>query len=256
MSRVRRRSPASWSAEIASVAPHPEADKLQVCKVDAGQRRAAADRLRRAQCGARGMKVPWRWSARSCPAASPIKPREAARRRDRRACCARRASSAWPKITAGLLALPPMRRVGATCANSWSSTTRCSRSSSRPTGPIACRCWASRAKWPRSPARRSTLPAHRAGRGADRRTRAAGAHRGPGGVPALCRPRDPRRRRRARRRPAWMQRAPRARRHALDLRAGGHHELRDARARAAAARLRPRDARGAIDVRFAAPARR
>ena len=40
-------------AEIAQRERHPQADKLQVCRVSTGQRRAAADRLRREQC-ARG----------------------------------------------------------------------------------------------------------------------------------------------------------------------------------------------------------
>ena len=57
MEPAHRRSPAWWLAEIVAIAPHPEADKLRICR---SRRRgsAAADRLRRGQCASSALKVP------------------------------------------------------------------------------------------------------------------------------------------------------------------------------------------------------
>ncbi len=53
----------------------------------------------------------------------------------------------------------PTRRWGATCARCWRWTTSTSRSSSRPTAAIACRCSASRATWRALTGARVRLPA-------------------------------------------------------------------------------------------------
>ena len=60
-------------AEILTAEQHPQADKLQVCRVSTGQRRAAADRLRRDQC-ARGIEErAGRGRSASCPGDLAIK---------------------------------------------------------------------------------------------------------------------------------------------------------------------------------------
>ena len=87
----RRRSRGVVVGEDRRVAPHPNADKLRVCKVDAGRARScrssAARRMWRRHEGAvrarrrDAARRPRRSSARSCAASN------------RAACCARRASS-------------------------------------------------------------------------------------------------------------------------------------------------------------------
>ena len=132
-----------------------------------------------------------------------------------------------------------MRRIGVDLRDVARSRRRaCSRSSSRPTAPIACRSLgiarevAAITGAPLTPPRR--IEAHRATVTRDARS----PHRRSAACPRFCArasskastPRAPT--------PAWMQAAPRAQRHPLDLGRRRHHQLRDARARAAAARLR------------------
>ena len=154
----------------------------------------------------------------------------------------------------GILILSTDAPVGAGSAPATSaSSTRCSRSTSRRTGRTRCRTSASRARWPRC-------------FGDD--AGAARARRGPGG--ARCRRARRRRRRSATRRgcprylarivtgpprraePARDARAARGLRRPRHLQPRRRHQLRDARDRPPAARVRPRQAsRGDIQIRRA-----
>ena len=103
----RRRSAASWSAKCSSVEKHPNADKLTVCKVKAGKETLQV------VCGAPnvrvGMKAPLRRRKHR-----QLKSRHDLRgvRKPRHAVL-RRASSASPTITPGLLELPADAKPGA-----------------------------------------------------------------------------------------------------------------------------------------------
>ena len=81
-------------AEVRSVAGHPNADKLTVCEVDAGQAS-----LLQIVCGAPnvapGIRVPC-----ALPGAVSISRRPRCEASSREACCARRASSVCPTSTA------------------------------------------------------------------------------------------------------------------------------------------------------------
>ena len=117
------------------------------------------------------------------------------------------------------------RRTAATpspCAASPASTrSRTGAGVHRPGGPRGARAAGRRLRRPDR--RRSTDP----------RRRRAATGTWPGSCAASTRPRAT---------PRWMQRRLRAGRDAADLARGRRHQLRDARPRAAAARLRPRQA--------------
>ena len=160
----------------------------------------------------------------------------------RTACCARRGSSGCRTITRGCSRCRPTRRSAATCA-------RCSASTTRPHAQA------------HAEPRRLPLGARRRARGrradrheaARRRRRRRSPERNDATFPVQIT--DPagcgrfagrviRNVNAAAPTPGLDERAPGARGPALDLGAGRRHQLRDARARPAAARLRPRQAAG------------
>jgi phenylalanyl-tRNA synthetase beta chain len=122
-------------AEVLSVAPHPDADRLRLCRSTPGRARrlivSARQRAHRDQ-------VPARWSplppAKDGRASRPDRGRRKIRGVESRGMlAARRASSASDDPRASD---PRDRIVGAICALRSRSTTRSSRSSSRPTSAM------------------------------------------------------------------------------------------------------------------------
>jgi hypothetical protein len=109
---------------VKSVAPHPNADKLRVTKVDAG----TGERLD-IVCGApnvaEGQKVPCALVGRGCRLGD--QEGEAARRRVQRHALARRASWASRRTTKACWCSMLTRRLDATCAPCSGSTTPTSR---------------------------------------------------------------------------------------------------------------------------------
>ena len=98
-------------AEILSAEPHPQADKLRVCRVSTGQRRGAADCLRRAQRARRDSRARSPRSARRCPVRSRSR-RPSCAGSNPRACSPRPRSSGWRTVPAGILELPADAPVG------------------------------------------------------------------------------------------------------------------------------------------------
>jgi hypothetical protein len=101
-------------AEIISAEPHPDADKLRVCSVEAG-----GDAPLQIVCGAPnarvGLKAPLATVGACCPGTFGSRPRSCAASR-RRACSAPRRSWACPRTATGsssCRAMPPSAR---TCA--------------------------------------------------------------------------------------------------------------------------------------------
>ena len=248
-----------------SVEPHPQADKLQVCRVTRRRptvrpaRRGAADRLRGGQCAGRtGQRAGDVGRGAAGRASRSRRPDCAVS--TRRACCARRASWAWRRRPRASSSCHPMRRSARICATTWISTMWFSRSMSRPTAAMRCRCWAWRARWRRSRARREGAgrPAGcRAAAPADRLgARRRSAHRAVrrcsrGRARRACSRRAARGGQRAGQ-SAVAARAPAAHGPALDQPGGRCHQLRDARARAADACLRScAAARGTLCARRA-----
>ena len=203
----------------------------ELLQIVCGAPNAAAGHARALRARRRGAaRRPGRSGARRCAASN------------RRACCARRASSALSDDASGLLALAGRCACRAGRARGARARRRADHDQAHAESrrlPVACS--ASRAKSPRSPARRSTLPpivAAPVTSAATRGVRIEDAEACPRFAARIIEGIDARAPT-----PAWMKRAHRALRHPLDLRDRRHHQLRDARARPAAARVRQPAAR-------------
>ena len=259
--RSRRRRPgARVRGGAADATARPSAGARCASRRTAQKAADGGDDVRGIVCGARnffaGDKVvvtaARRGAARAVPDRRPqdlrarlrrhdrLRPRARARRRARRASCASRRSGST-------------RRSAPTPSRCWDSTTRPSRSTSRPTAATRSRSAASRASTRTRPVRSSaTRPRPpRSCRSARTRhgfPRARSTTRPPSADASAPRvfvtrvvrdvdgaPADP----------GVDDRAPQARGHPLDLARRRHHQLRDARARPADPRLRPRQARPA-----------
>jgi tRNA-binding EMAP/Myf-like protein len=126
--------------EVLSVERHPNADKLTVCRVDAG-----AGRTLNIVCGApnvkAGIKVP------TALVGAELPPAEDGGEPFRIKLGQLRGVESEGMLCSG---------SGRTSANTWRSTTPCSRSSSRPTSGTASACTALPARCRRSPARPSS----------------------------------------------------------------------------------------------------
>ena len=236
--------------QVLTVDKHPDADKLNVCSVDVGGARRCRSSAARPMCAA-GMNAP-------CALVGAKLPRhrdqggQGARHRDPRHAVLGDANSACRTMRPGCWCWRPTRRSGSDIR-----------------ALLDLDDQADHAQADAEPRRLPVAARHRArGRGADRRAAAAAADR------RRC-PAQPGARTRSARAPHacprycgriirgvnataptpdWMKRAPRAQRHPLDLRAGRRHQLRHARTRPAAARLRRSpSSSGDIVVRFAAP---
>ena len=96
-------------AEITAIAPHPDADKLRVCQVNAGGEPLQI------VCGAPnarvGLRRRWLSWARCCRVTCRSRPRSCAAW-NQPACCARRASWGSPAAMRACWSCPPMRRLG------------------------------------------------------------------------------------------------------------------------------------------------
>ena len=150
--RDRRRAgfrPASWSAKVLAVERHPNADRLSVCRVDAG-RTAPLTIVCGAPNVARGHHRAVRTRRRGAPRQPDDPQGGGARRRIARHALLRQRSSASPTTLPDCCSSMPTRRSALTCARRSISTTRRSRSSSRRIARIACRSSALRAKSARS----------------------------------------------------------------------------------------------------------
>ena len=217
---------------------HPNADRLQLCRVDVGEGRAPPDRLRRVELRRRrdrrgraaGGAAPERARARAAQGSrravgrdDPGRGRGRARRRPLRDHAPRRGARAGHAARRRA----PARRHGAR-----------DRDGLQPAGPdLRVR---HRARGVRAARRRAGAAARARSRARRRRARRH-PHRRPRALPALHRPALPRRD--GRRVAALAQGAPPRRRHAADLERRRRDQLRHARVRQPAARVRPRDAR-------------
>jgi phenylalanyl-tRNA synthetase alpha chain len=137
--RWRRRSAASWWPRSSSCEPHPNADRLRVCKVDAGAH--SPDGPLQIVCGApnarAGLRCRWRWWAPSC------RRRRRQALRHRRGQAARRRQPRHAVLGARAEAVRRPRRPARTggrcaggaptCATGCAGRHASSRSSSRPT---------------------------------------------------------------------------------------------------------------------------
>ena len=231
-------------ARCSKSARHPERRPAERVQGRCGRhRRAARDRLRRAQRARRHARCRWRWSAPSCrrvrtATAVRIKRRQAARRGE--------PGHAVLGARAGAVGRPrrPARAAGRRAgrarhrASCWSSTTRVHAQADAEPRRIASASSASRARSRRS-------PAHRCARRHSRRSRRSDDARLPvhDQAPDLCGRFSGRVIRSVEREGADAGldgRAPGALRPAFGFGAGRHLQLRDVRARPAVARLRPR----------------
>ena len=244
--RWRRRSRRSWSDEVLEVARHPNADKLTVCKVDVGAGKPARDRLRRAErrgghegagrARRRGATGRWRSSRR-----------RAARRREPGDAVLGAGARPRRTITPGLLALPADAPVGRDVREVLGLDDQVLTLKLTPNRADCLSVLGVAREVAALTGARLTPPRDHGG------SRRRSTRRFPvkisdaGGLRPLRRARDPQRQRRGAD-PGLDAAAPRARRTALDLGAGGRHQLRDARAGPAAARLRPRQARRAAST--------
>ena len=96
-------------AEIVAAEKHPEADRLQVCTGRCRAGRAAADRLRRAECARRHQGAAGDGRRDACPAASRSR-RPSCAASSRSACCARPRSWASTPMPPACSNCRPMRR--------------------------------------------------------------------------------------------------------------------------------------------------
>ena len=227
----RRALPAWWSAKCSSVERHPNADKLTVCTVNAGKEKLQV------VCGAPnvrvGMKAPLATSARlrDRKSRSPIsrrrKPGDAvlgARARALRGPLGAARTAGKRKAGAGRLHGARPGRAGPD-PQAHAEPRRLPVGAGRRAGGF------------RADRGDTELPAIKTV-AAKSNAKHPVQHQRARGLRALRRARDPQRERRGA--DAGLDaRAPGARRAALDLGAGRRHQLRDARARPAAARLRP-----------------
>ena len=135
-------------AQIAAAAPHPNADKLPSPRWTRAARRCRSSAGRRTSRSA--TRCRWRRWAPRCPAGMTIQQRAAPRGGEPRdallgegaGALRGRERAADPAIRTLEPGTPHRRRR-------WGSTTRCSRSTSPPTGRRALATWASRARWRR-----------------------------------------------------------------------------------------------------------
>ena len=230
-------------AEIVEAAKHPQAEKLQVCKVRAARRRAAADRLRRRECARRSQDRAGH-RRRQTTRRQGHHRGQAARRGVVRHVVLRRRS--WVSRTAseGIIELPADAPVGTDLraymqlddeilelnvtpnrgdamsvlgiAREVAALTRGSLCNA-----AACRDHAGTLK--------DTFP-----------VKLSGAR----GLPEARQPRRPRHRQQAASRPLWLRERLRRAGAAPHQPGGRRHAVRDARARPAHARLRPGQAQG------------
>ena len=103
-------------AEILSAEPHPQADKLQVCRVSDRRRCPGADRVRRAQC-ARGTEERAGRGRRHAPGRRPHQGGAAARRRLPGHARVRQGAGPGGGRRAASSSCPPMRRWARRCAS-------------------------------------------------------------------------------------------------------------------------------------------
>jgi phenylalanyl-tRNA synthetase beta chain len=140
-------------AEILTAEPHPQADRLRVCTVDAGPQ---ADGPLQIVCGAPnarpGIRVPLATVGAQLPPGADGKPFAIGigtlRGVESRGMLCSARELGITDDHGGLLELGPDAPVGASIRQTgcgW--TTACSRSSSRPTWAMGSACTASRAKW-------------------------------------------------------------------------------------------------------------
>ena len=216
------RSPAWSSARILDVVAAPRRRPLRLADVDFG------DGQLRVVCGApnveaghgRAVRARRRGAARRLHDRAAQDPRRRVRRHAVLGARARprRRPRRHPR------ARPPTRRSAPTCARCSASTTSCSTSRSRRTGPTRCASSASPASSPRTSACRSRVDEHEPG--ADRRRRS------PARTWSSRRPTAARASSRVAARvtmgesPAWMQRRLRAGGHAADQQRRRRHQLR------------------------------
>ena len=236
-------------------AQHPNADRLSVCRVDLGDRRAGRDRVRRAERRGRTEGrggVAGRDAARRQEAREGEDPRRRLERHD----LLGDASSASPTSSDGILVLDASAKVGAPLARGARGGRRGARGRAH-AEPRRLRVDARhRARGARA-LRRRAAPAAGAAPTEDGEPAAAAlrvAIEDPDGCPRYVRPR--RARRRGGSEPRLARRPARGGRHARDQRRRRRDEPRAARARPAAARLRPRDAARRRDPRAARARRR
>ena len=239
-----RSSTASWSAGSLALREHPDADKIQLVDVDAGDGEPL-----QICCGAFNMAVgdlvPLATVGTTMPGGMEIGRRKLRGQWSNGMLCSQ--PRAGPGRRPRRHPRPRRRRRPGHAAGR--RARRRARRALGPRGqPQPARRHVGRRARPRPGRRASTCPSRcpspevtptgaagrRGGHGRDRRPRP---------VRPLRRLGAPRRRRSARR-PDWMQRRLLAPGHAADQRAGRHLELRDARARPAEPPLRPRPGAG------------
>ena len=143
----RRHSPGGRGGDPQRRASPAGGEAAGVPRVD-GQRRAAADRVRRVQRARRAEERARAGRARSCRASCAIRRRSCAAS-NRRACWLGEGAGARGRLERDSRAAARMRRSGWSCASTSISMRRCSKSTSRPTAAMPCRSSASRAKWRR-----------------------------------------------------------------------------------------------------------
>ena len=243
-------SPARWSSGArCRLEPEPQKNgkTIRWCRVDVGPEHndaegsLARDRLRCAQL--RGRR-PRRGRAARCGAAGRLRHRrpQDVRPRLRRDDLLGQASSGWATTTTASWCWPTTDLTpGRTRTRCSTCATRCSTSPSPPTAATACRC----AVWP---GRRRTALDVAFTDPVDRPVPAAVADGYPVELESAACPLfvavgvtgiDP-----TRPSPRWLPASRPAGRHAADLAGRRHHQLRDARDRAADPRLRRRPAAG------------
>jgi phenylalanyl-tRNA synthetase beta chain len=106
-------------AQVLSTEKHPERRQAAGLQASMSADGAAADRLRRAERRAGHEGAAARASGPKLPGGLTIKAAKDARRRQRSACCARRANSVLSRTMSGLLALPAMRPSAGCARRSW-----------------------------------------------------------------------------------------------------------------------------------------
>ena len=219
---------------IERVEPHPDADRLRVCTVDAGEPASLT-----IVCGApnavAGMKAPCARVGAMLPGGLAIR-KTAVRGVESQGMLCSAKELGISDDASGLLALPDDAEVGADLRDALTLDDTIIELKVTPNRADCLSLVGLAREVSAATAAPLSLPeiAPRAG---DEQVRTGGAGRGPGRMPALRVARD--RRHRPQGAHARVDgRAPRAKRHPLDLGRRRHHQLRDARAGTAASRLR------------------
>ena len=217
---------------------HPNADRLQLCRVDVGEARAAPDRLRRLELR-RGRDRRGRAPGRGAPGRAHARAGEAARRGLGRDDPLRATSSSSAPTTPGSSCSPTRIEPGTPLADVLPIRDEVLEVELTGEPPRPALDLRARARG-RGPLRRSSSRRRRAPiRTATGDEPVEHRDRRPRRLPALHRPALPRRARSAPS-PPWLKARLRAAGHAPDLERRRRDELRHARARQPAARVRPR----------------